>query len=656
MGRIHLLEDHIINKIAAGEVVERPASVVKELLENSLDAGSRKIDIELDDGGKKRITIRDDGSGISAEDVPLALTRHATSKIASDEDLFQVSSMGFRGEALASIASISRLSLGSRQADAEHGVKLVISGGELELEAHPWNGPVGTSITIENLFYNVPAREKFLKSPNTEFSHCLELIQSLAISRPEVGFSLVHNGKEKFRTSPLQVSESQLRDHRMGEQVLRERLREVWGAELTNNLIYIEEENQYGSLEALVSPPGVEKATSRQMLSFVNRRWVKDKTLRYGLLRGYQSHLLKGRFPVAVVLFHCDPGLVDCNVHPAKTELRFQYSGEVQGLLAMGVRNGIRGLSWVDEGSRSSSVDHGFKPGVQLSFSGGSSASTDTTPAYRKNESATLVLPTSSFKGPSPSQSPAFKGASSSQSSSLNGSSPASAEGLVEQQIKAPSVSAPEQASLSFAASIHQNQNDEEAIPWDSLRFIGCYSRCYLLFEGDGRLLAIDQHAFHERILFEKLLKDKSLLLTAQPLLVPEVVDVSPQALDFLGQNEQLLHDSGFQFNKCGDDAIEVFAVPAILTGKSFELLFEDLAKPINQCSEDELVGSSLSHHTLSTLACHSAVRAGEDLSNDELKVLIRDARTVNFYHNCPHGRRVFRWFSKSKVEAWFDR
>ena len=632
MGRIHLLEDHIINKIAAGEVVERPASVVKELLENSLDAGSSKIEIELEEGGKKRITIRDDGSGIPVEDVPLALTRHATSKISSDEDLFQVSSMGFRGEALASIASISRLSLGSRQSGADEGVKLVVEGGNIETEAHPWNGPVGTSITIENLFYNVPAREKFLKSPNTEFSHCLELVQSLAISRPEVGFSLTHNGKEKFRTSPNHISADEPQKKRIGEEVLRERLGEVWGADIAKNLIYIVEENQYGSVEALVSPPGVEKATSRQMLSFVNRRWVKDKTLRYGLLRGYQSHLLKGRFPVAVVLFSCDPGLVDCNVHPAKTELRFQYSGEVQGLLAMGVRNGIRGLSWanpVDE--KTQSVNSSERSMEHLST--GVPSMPEETKAYRRSETAEFVVP-------SPPSAPFSR-------KTLN-----VPEKLAHTNAH-PLTSV--QPTFSFADKA-PSKPLHEAIPWDALRYLGCYSRCYLLFDGGEHLLAVDQHAFHERILFEKLLSDRNLLLTAQPLLVPEVVDVSNQACEFLDQNNQFLNNSGFQFKKCGDNAIEVFAVPSILTGRSFELLFEDLAKPANQQAEGELIGSALSHHTLATLACHSAVRAGEELSLEELKLLIKDARSVDFYHNCPHGRRVFRWFSKSTVEAWFDR
>lgn len=636
MGRIHLLEDHIINKIAAGEVVERPASVVKELLENSLDAGSSKIEIELDEGGKKRITIRDDGAGIRPEDVPLALTRHATSKISSDEDLFQVSSMGFRGEALASIASISRLSLGSRQAQAGEGVKLVVEGGNIATAAHPWNGPAGTSITIENLFYNVPAREKFLKSPNTEFSHCLDLVQSLAISRPEVGFSLVHNGKEKFRANPLRISDEQILRERVGEQILRERLGEVWGTELAKQLIYIEEENQYGNLEALVSPPGIEKATSRQMLSFVNKRWVKDKTLRYGLLRGYQSHLLKGRFPVSVVLFSCDPGLVDCNVHPAKTELRFQYSGEVQGLLAMGVRNGIRGVSWAgaSEEKPPLSDSQSFMTGVGSSHQD-ALCEPDAPKGFQRSETASFVVPSS------PSASTSRK--------TLEVSSN-------KWEVK-PRTMSSSQASLSFANSTSSKQEgEEEAIPWDLLKYIGCYSRCYLLFEGEQHLLAVDQHAFHERILFEKLLQDKDLLITTQPLLVPEVVDVSTQTCDFLVRNIQFLHDSGFQIKRCGDNAVEVFAVPSILTGKSFELLFEDLAKPINQGAEGDFLGSALSHHTLATLACHSAVRAGEELSIEEIKILIKDARSVDFYHNCPHGRRVFRWFSKPTVEAWFDR
>ncbi|MEN9834858.1 MAG: hypothetical protein RL011_1051, partial [Pseudomonadota bacterium] len=340
MGKIHLLEDHVINKIAAGEVVERPASVVKELVENAIDAGATQIDLSLEMGGLRSIAVTDNGGGMSAEDAALALRRHATSKIRDADQLFSISSMGFRGEALASIAAVSQFSLATREIGQKSGTKITVAGDDSPITL-PWSGPEGTTVVVENLFFNVPVRAKFLKSPATEFSHILELMQAFALCRPTVGFSVRNNGRDHLRVGPQILEDSPW----FGEQVLRERSRVVVGKDF-EQLIYVRTTGRYGELEALVSPPGLEKPTSKSLFTFVNGRMVKDKVLRYGVLRGYHSHLMKGKFPAVVLHLRTDPSLVDVNVHPAKTEVRFQYPDEVQNLIALGIREKMRQADW----------------------------------------------------------------------------------------------------------------------------------------------------------------------------------------------------------------------------------------------------------------------------------------------------------------------
>ena len=625
MTQIHLLEDSVINKIAAGEVVERPSSVVKELVENSLDAGATKIELDLELGGKKRITLRDNGFGISREDLPLAFTRHATSKICNEEDLFEVNSMGFRGEALASIASISKFTLCSRQNINDSGWKVDLEGGKGDVKGLPWQGPVGTSISVGDLFFNVPAREKFLKSPTTEYSHCFDLIQSIALSRPDIDLSLSHNGKEKFRVSSVHEHSGAQGDKIFGESVVRARTCDIFGKDLVDKLLYVVETNEFGCFEGLVSPPGVEKPTSRHIVTFVNNRWVKDNTIRYGLLRGYQSHLLKGKFPVAVVYFTCEPSLVDCNVHPAKTELRFQYSGEVQGLLALGVRKAIRECQWAGE---SSSFENNIPSSVQKHSSSG----------FRVRETRSSDVYTSTPR--------------TSSSFFENNATKEHHEEKPKPVFVAPTpiISEPK---INPHRSVSQ---DKEVIPWGELQYIGHFAKCYLMFENGERLLILDQHAFHERILFEKLNKDIDLLCTSQRLIVPEIIELSTDSIDYLMKEHSNLSAVGFDYKMISEQAIEVRSVPSILSERCLDSLFEDLADARNQSNEGEITASHLSHYTLSTMACHAAVRAGEELNIQDINILIQDARSVDFYHNCPHGRRVFKWFKKNQVEGWFDR
>lgn len=627
MGRIHLLKDSIINKIAAGEVVERPASVLKELLENSIDAGATKITVDLKDGGKSRITVKDNGHGMDLEDCCLATKRHATSKIQDVDDLFHVNSMGFRGEALASINSVSKLSFCTRSSEAAEGFKIHMEHEEFK-DPISWQGPQGTSITVEDLFYNVPARAKFLKSETTELAHCMELIQRIAMAMPNVGLELINNGKQRFH-APAYSGETKNLSDKFGEKCLRNRASILWDNDIVSQLVYGSDENKFGAFEGLFSPPGLEKATSKNILSFVNKRWVKDKTIRYGILRGYQSHLLKGRYPLSIGFFSCDPSLVDVNVHPAKTELRFQYAGEVQSLISLTIRKTIREGSWAAPESPD-----------EISLSQENSILSRN--AEPLGERSNFLRSPTNFAENSVAPKASWQISNSRPSLGNTGA----------------------KKDNSFSESNNRESQNRpkptptlnQGIPWDHLKYIGSFQKCYLLFEGEQNLLAVDQHAFHERILFEKLQNDKSLLLESQRLLVPEIIDITAETAEFLGDHSEILKDAGFHMIVVDHHSLEVRAVPSLLVGKSLDHIFAELAKIEQNFTDPIEIPQILSEHLLATIACHAALRAGEDLEETEINSLIAEAKTVDFYHNCPHGRRVFKWFSKHNVEQWFDR
>ena len=782
MARVHLLDDELINKIAAGEVVERPASVVKELVENAIDAGAQSIRVSLKDGGRQLIEISDDGLGMNPEDAVLALKRHTTSKLRNADDLFEVATMGFRGEALASISSVSRFTLQTMSRDCAEGIRVTHDDGKTL--SFPWQGSFGTSVTIKDLFYNVPARKTFMKTAAAEFAVCHEYLQALALALPQLGFRLLHNDKEIFSVSPLPVPEGWAR----GEQALRLRATALLGDELSEKLIYIQHQDRHVRLEALISPPGLDKSTAKHLFTFVNRRWVKDKLLRYGILRGYHSHILRGKFPVALLYLDMDASLVDVNVHPAKTELRFQYGSEVQSSIAMAIRDGLRQGAWASSKPNPSAaasaaympprspiaaqpVDVSAPPAVSVPGTGGpgmsSSSPKETTPVPEdfdlmlpKEKSAEIAgfaeaalrqaretIPDVGMKPvPSPStsgirrttmsfDSPAQKTSralpetpgspdrssapiyphypkpdpeaesktkshrpftpeprndskTSSSSSRLTpavhpimgdlprrrlettaasptpgkapaadfGHYPASRDSInknsetagSQSQSRPTTLDRPQDLGMFGGEEPNKSPNSAD-IPWDELRYVGAFQRCFLFFEHDDQLLVVDQHAFHERILYERLLQNPSLLKRTQPLLMPEVLDYSPAECVELDEKRPALKNLGFDFAVMSPTEIEVRAIPALLVNKDINGVFTSLLNGHENHQE-------VLHDVLASVACHAAVRAGEEIPAPELKQLLGEAKTVDFFLNCPHGRRVLRWFKASQVAAWFDR
>lgn len=621
MGDIHLLDDNAINKIAAGEVVDRPSSVVKELLENAIDAGATEITLELDEGGTRNIIITDNGKGMDREDALMSIRRHATSKIKAAEDIFTVGTFGFRGEALASIASVSKLSIATRRRGASAGTKVFLDGG-VEPLITDWQGSDGTTVSVSDLFYNIPARSAFLKSPTTEFSHCVDWVEQTAFINPQVGVTLMHNGKERMR---VPVSTGYESSSIMGEQVMRARARAAFGAEFDDGMIYIRKENQYGEVEGLIAPPGLTTGSHKAVFTFVNGRPVKDRQVKMGIIRGYHGHLMHGQNPRAIINLRANPSLVDINVHPAKTEIRLQYASEFQALIATAVREGIRTGAWASADEAVSSA-----PATAVYSSPISSPHTHSF-AARPTSSSTFAR----------SSSPSF-------TRSYNHGGGWSAPKMDDAAFATSTTFVDTAPTSVFAVA-------DEVIPWTELEYIGTAFACYLMFQHNGRMLVIDQHAFHERILYERLISDKTLMTRSQPLLMPEALELDAQDYARVREIIAPLNKLGFALSDIGEGTIEVSAVPMLIARRDVRAVVLELLQFEGEAGLDSEDVSSL-QHVAATMACHSAVRAGEDLSQSELKILLSEAATVDFYLNCPHGRRVFRWWNESQVASWFDR
>ena len=677
MTRIEILSDEVASKIAAGEVVERPASVLKELIENSIDAGATRIDVEWDAGGMTRLSVRDDGAGIDRLDMPKTIIRHATSKIKTADDLFTIKTMGFRGEALASIASVSKFTILTQPPNSEGSKLQILSDYELlSPKISPWSGPNGTTVIMEDLFYNVPARLNFLRKSTSESAACLELIQNIALCNPGISFSAMSNGKYVLQAEKVALSDT--------ESTLRARAKQI--IEDVDQLLFIKDETSFGQVTGLISPPGLDRSTARNIYTFVNHRLVKDKILRFALQRGYHGHLLKGRHPVAVIQVLMDPSLVDVNAHPAKTEIRFQYPEDVQSLISIAIRTAIRNANWAAPqygDSSSSSTAAVTSVGTDL----------EAPEEFRANSFKAPIAPTSRFTADSlrndtlsstssdasSSNSPQafskdFDIATTSQATpwrkttetkvslkSYDGSSYGSQRVSQSYEDRRDTSSSPLWAAPSPKATtwkpgreLFEADKKVGAIPWGDLTYIGTFAKCYLIFEYQKKLLLADQHAFHERILFEKLSHDPKLLKTVQPLIIPEVYTLSPEEAANLEHNLSKLKNIGFDLKIWTNGTVEINALPSILVNSNKEALLAELSE--KSWAHHDSMSSDISSEVLETIACHTAVRSGEDLTENGIRDLLSQASQVDFYHNCPHGRRVFRWFDEKDVGSWFDR
>ena len=568
---IHILPPQVVSQIAAGEVVERPASVVKELLENALDAGAKTISINVEGAGRRLIEVIDNGCGIAPEELAIAVERHATSKLQTSEDLFQISTLGFRGEALASIGSVSRLVITSRPAEVEIGARLRVDGGRIE-GIQPTGMPAGTTVRVENLFYNVPARLKFLKSDVTERSQIDSLVTRYALAYPHVRFQLAQEGRPSLQTS--------------GNGNPREVLSALYGLDVAQQMLEVLAEYDDLQVTGFISPISLTRSNRREITLFVNGRPVQDSSLTTAILQAYQNLLMVGRFPLAVVFLKVQPDAVDVNVHPAKAEVRFRERDQVFSGVQRAVRRALLAYTPV--------------PGVELP---------GRAPTAWWGPEVDRTAPTID---PAWGMAAEVAAGAAGEAESLPGTISPSAF-VVPQQSSLPSQRVP------------------------LLRLVGQVAATYLVAEGPDGLYLIDQHAAHERILFERFLAQPKTGIPTQTLLQPATVELTPANQRLLEEQLPVLQELGFHVEPFGPGAFLVRAIPALLAcsdpTKALRSLVEDF-------EEDETPLAAEHEKRIIARVCkRAAIKAGQVLSSDEQRALLQDLEICNSPRTCPHGR-----------------
>jgi DNA mismatch repair protein MutL len=593
--RIHLLPTQLINQIAAGEVVERPCTVVKELLENSFDAGATHITIDIEQSGSRLIKIRDDGCGIIKEDLSLALSRHATSKIANLDDLEHVTSMGFRGEALPSISSVARLTLISRVADAECAWRVNADGSEQHLDPEPDPHPQGTTVEVRDLFYNTPARRKFLKTEKTEFAHIESLLQKLALSRFHIGFTLTHNQKDILKLKPA-----------LSEAEQEYRIARICGSEFINNAVKIDVAASGLRLTGWVSLPTFSRSQPDMQFFYVNGRLIRDKLIAHAIKQAYQDVLFSGRQSVFVLYLTLDPSLVDVNAHPTKQEIRFREGRLVHDFLFSALH---RSLAQVR-------------------------------PATGKSENAEYTLPTAY-----PSQSTLPTAPSTSYFPKEQSSLPFT----VTETLQAYSVLHPKDDNIALP------QARASDIP--PLGFaIAHLHDIYILSQSANGLILVDAHAAHERITYERLKQQNQQgAIPSQPLLLPIKITVTAAEAELVEQQYDFFLALGFELTRSGLETIILRASPALLAGTDVAGLITDVLADISEQGISERI-QNLSNELLATIACHSAVRANRRLTITEMNALLRDMEQTERSGQCNHGRPTWVELSKQDLDKFFLR
>lgn len=617
--RIRVLPSHLIDQIAAGEVVERPANVVKELIENALDAGATKIAVDIEAGGARLIRIVDDGCGISPGELGLALSRHATSKIGSLEDLESLTTLGFRGEALPSIGSVSRLQLLSRQRGADDAWSIVCEGSELA-EPKPATHPPGTTVEVRDLFFNTPARRKFLRTERTEFGHLETVVKGMALARFDVGFSLRHNRRAVFHLPAAH--------DRAGWEA---RIAEFCGEEFLGHAAFFQREAEGMSIEGWLAAPTFSRAQPDMQYTFVNGRFVRDKLLRHAVRHAYRDVLFHSRHPAYVVFLSLDPRRVDVNAHPAKLEIRLRDSRLVHDFVSRTVERVIsRGEATAIETAGDAS---GFGPPAAARDLG---TSDEQHRVGTAQGGLGLSLPHT-------------------RSSPVSGI-PASARsqgnvhGLTNLYARLHSVS-----HNGTAAAVRDGQATQPDSP--RLGFaLAQLAGIYVLAETSDGLIIVDMHAAHERITYERMKKqfagDK---LEAQALLLPLSLRVSEREADLLEDHEKALHQLGFEITRRGTTELQVVSAPRMLVDGDIESLVRDVLSDLATDAGTDRVESK-ADELLATMACHGAVRANRRLSLDEMNALLREMEQTERIDQCNHGRPTWTHISLAELDRLFLR
>ena len=579
---IKLLDDRLINKIAAGEVIERPASIVKELVENAIDAGSTKINVIISGGGIDRMEITDNGSGIPYNDVPLAFKRHATSKITQEADLFNIDTMGFRGEALPSIASVSRLEVYT-QYGTQTGVSAFVEGGrEPEIEAHP-TAP-GTRIIVRDIFFNTPARKKFLKSAVSEGIHIHDVISRLALSRPDISFTFANEKKLYFKTP--------------GSGNLRDTVISIYGRDYADNFLDLEWSGEDYSLRGLISKPEFPRANRKNQIFFVNHRWVKSAMLARAVDEAYRGMLLSREYPAVFLFLSIPKAEVDVNVHPQKSEVRFRDEKVIFRMISHGIRDR-------------------FENSVQ--------------------STAAVVEPGSAFQTWPNKTDPSkfYQGLAKASSNYISESSISFDRCRLNNEI-------PQYKGL---------DNMDLPVEYSEFAIIGQCFGAYILVEKGEELWLVDQHAAHERIIYSRLVeRDTDSESASQLLMFPLAFDTSSTRMDLLEEKQAIFREIGFEIEALGPNSAIIRSAPTQLQGREIEVIGECL-----ELLEDER-RIDLKQQILAMIACKQAIKAGKNLSRQEMAMLINDLLQVKDYKNCPHGRPTMVEINHLELDKRFKR
>ena len=600
---IHVLSDALISQIAAGEVIERPASVVKELVENSLDAAANRIDVELERGGCSLVRVRDDGIGIDPQELRIALSRHATSKIASLDDLENIATLGFRGEALPSIASVSRMSLTSRSVTAEHGWTVDARHGELTAPS-PASHPPGTSVEVRDLFFNVPARRKFLRSDATEFAHVVRMLERLALSRFEVSFTLSHNGRTIW-TLPAATSAA----GRLA------RVAKICSEEFASHVIELRHDTESLRLGGWLALPTFSRSQSDLQFVFLNGRFVRDKLLAGAARLAYQDVLFNGRFPAYLLYLELDPTAVDVNAHPQKLEVRFRDPRRIHDFLFRTVERALAGTQPTRESAGSAPVD----------WLTGSAAYTDVAPPRQ----ARFLLPESR---------PPCGGADAYRS-------------MLEAAV-ADAAGAPFDGDATrYEGTVKPQSDGSSPLGYAIAQLHGVY---ILAQTADGMVL-VDMHAAHERVLYEDMKKLLQGQTAQQPLLVPDVLAVTQAQAEAAEQHAAEFSALGFSLLRLSPDQVALRAIPSLLAGRDPAALVRDVLSDLVETGHSRRVEESI-NHLLATMACHAAVRARRYLTLPEMNALLREMETTERADQCNHGRPTWVRLSLGDLDRLFLR
>ncbi|WP_422462902.1 MULTISPECIES: DNA mismatch repair endonuclease MutL [unclassified Endozoicomonas] len=652
MKPIRLLDNRLANQIAAGEVVERPASVVKELLENSIDAGARRLTVEVENGGVKLIRIRDDGHGIPRDELALALSRHATSKISELEDLEGVATLGFRGEALASISSVSRLTLTSNVAEQASGWQARVEGRDMEAQVMPAPHPVGTTIEVKDLFFNTPARRKFLRTEKTEFSHLEEVVKRLALSRFDVGFTLRHNQRSVHQLRPA-VTQAE-KDRRVAA---------LCSPKFIEHAVIIDVAASGLKLYGWVGLPTFSRASADLQYFFVNGRVIRDKLVAHAVRQAYRDVLYSGRHPTFVLYLELDPAMVDVNVHPTKHEVRFRDGRTVHNFLFSTLNRALGEVRPEDQlpptvltnppQPTASGIDAGEFQGqeaIQLATAPTASGSTG---HYANQSSGGSGNPD---RRPALSEAPS-PGQVKRQIEAYSQLYATSAEPVTTSQAKAVGDHAVQEPGVAFPAQVSAQplpENDSLAPPLGYA--IAQLKGIYILSENDQGMILVDMHAAHERITYERMKQSyQEQGILAQPLLVPKSVSVSEREADCAEENSEYFTRLGLTLERMGPETLLVRQIPVMLQNADVEKLLRDVLSDLMQHGTSDRIEAHI-NEILATMACHGSVRANRKLSIEEMNALLRDMEQTERSGQCNHGRPTWTMLTMDQLDKLFLR